>query len=306
MGRAIVSLGFCSVDHLCVVPHVPIDEKVELVERRTQGGGPAATAAVAAARLGAQSAFCGAVGDDSSGADILAEFGRERVDVRGVVARPGAESAVSFCWAEQGTGRRSIVWSRGTAKPLTPDELDKELLANAALLHLDGHQGQAALAAAAIVKAAGGQVSLDAGTLRPDMVELAKRCDIVIASERYAQAFLGADDPERAVRAIHAQGPRIAAVTLGNRGWVGFDGGTLIRGEAFKVPVIDTTGAGDVFHGAFCVAWLETADLERSLVFASAVSAMKCRQLGGRAGIPTRRELDEFLRVTPRPACVRA
>jgi sulfofructose kinase len=97
----------------------------------------------------------------------------------------------------------------------------------------------------------------------------------------------------------------VAAVTLGKRGWVGFDGRTLIRGEAFSVPVVDTTGAGDVFHGAFCVAWLETADLERSLVFASAVSALKCGKLGGRAGIPTRCELDEFLRTAPRPACVR-
>jgi len=292
----IVALGYCSVDYVCVVPQVPIDEKVEILERRRLGGGPAATAAVAAARLGAKTAFCGAVGDDDLGAAIVAELRREGVDVQGVVTRPGAESPVAFCWAEQGTGRRSIAWSRGSAKPLTPEELDRTCLAKAALLHLDGHQTQAAFAAAAIVKAAGGLVSLDAGTLRPDMVELAKQCDIVIASERYAARFLGAEDPERAVRAIQAQGPRLAAVTLGKRGWVGFDGQHLLRGEAFAVPVVDTTGAGDVFHGAFCVAWLETGDLRHSLTFAAAAAALKCRQLGGRAGIPTRPELDEFLR----------
>lgn len=295
-GKAIVALGYCSVDYLCVVPHVPIDEKVEVVERRRQGGGPAATAAVAAARLGAPTAFCGAVGDDDLGAAILEELRQEGVDVQGVATRPGAESAVSFCWAEQGTGRRSIAWSRGTAAPLTPPELDLARLDQAALLHLDGHQTQAAFVAAARVRAAGGLVSLDAGTLRPDMVRLARECDLVIASERYAAAFLGADDPERAVRAIQAEGPRLAAVTLGQRGWVGFDGQTLFRGEAFAVPVVDTTGAGDVFHGAFCVAWLESAEPRWSLTFAAAAAALKCRRLGGRAGIPTRRELDDFMR----------
>ncbi len=292
----VTALGYCSVDYLCVVPQVPMDEKVEITERCRQGGGPAATAAVAAARLGAQTAFCGAVGDDDLGVAILAELRREGVDVGGVVTRPGAESPVAFCWAEQGTGRRSIAWSRGSAQPLTPAELDRARLARTALLHLDGHQTQAAFAAAAIVKAAGGLVSLDAGTFRPDLAELARQCDIVITSERYATAFLGADDPDRAARAIQAQGPRLAAVTLGRRGWVACDGRTLLRGNAFSVPVVDTTGAGDVFHGAFCVAWLETEDLRYSLSFAAGAAALKCRRLGGRAGIPTRPELDEFLR----------
>ncbi len=293
----LICLGYCGADYACLVPSIPLDGKTEILELRIVGGGPAATAAVTAARQGARTAFCGAVGSDEWGRLVLDEFRRENVDTSAVAVRHGAESAVSFCWAERGSGRRSIAWARGSAAPLEPEELDFDRLKQASILHLDGHQIRAAIAAAEAVRSAGGLVSLDGGTLRPQMLPLLERCDIAIVSEAFATALQGGrKEPEHAIETLLGRGPRIAGVTLGARGAIASDGNRIVRQPAFALETVDTTGAGDVFHGAFCVAWLERQSLQESMRFAAAAAALKCRQLGGRAGIPFRAELDRFLK----------
>jgi ribokinase len=291
----IVALGFCSWDYLEIVPHIPLDEKVQIIETLEQGGGPAATAAVAASRLGAQAGFIGRVGDDNQGLAILDEFRRERVDVAGTRIDRGERSSETFCWIEQATGRRSIAWHRGSTRPLTFDEISSESFHGVRLLHLDGHQPNAALAAARWARDAGVRVSLDAGNCWPHMDQLLELSNVVVASEGFARGLLGRDQPEAAVREILSRGAEIAVVTLGARGCVCLTADGLLRKPAFAVRVVDTTGAGDVFHGAFCVAQLEAWDIERSIEFASAAAALKCTQLGGRSGIPTRPNVAAFL-----------
>lgn len=283
----ITGIGYCGMDYLCRVPHIPVDDKVELSESLIQGGGPCATALVAAARLGAKAAFCGAVGDDARGAQILRGLAEERVDVRGVRVRRRAESPAGFCWIEQATGRRSIAWTRGTAKPLGPRELDRNLIAKSHVLHLDGHQTQAALAAATLARRHGVAVSIDAGTLVPAIEELLAQCDLIVASEKFSARYTGDANPRRALKRLFAGPCRFAAVTLGKRGSVGYDGKRFIACPPCDVKVVDTTGAGDVYHGAFAFAYAAGKPWDECMRFATAVAALKCTAFGGRTGIPT-------------------
>ena len=289
-------VGYCGMDYLCIVPYVPHDDKVELAESLIQGGGPCATALVAAARLGARAAFCGAVGDDERGAQIVGGLAAEGVDTRGVKIRRGSDSPAGFCWIEQKSGKRSIAWTRGSARPLTPRELDRDLIRNSRVLHLDGHQTQAALAAAKLARKSGVAVSLDAGTLVPKIDELLELADIVIASEKFALRYTGETRMDAAVKKLFSGARSFSAVTLGKAGSVGFDGKRLLRCPAFKVDVVDTTGAGDVFHGAFAFAYASGKPWAECMRFAAAAAALKCTRFGGRTGIPDLKTTEKFLR----------
>jgi ribokinase len=284
------------MDYLCIVPHIPLDDKVEMAESLSQGGGPAATALVAAARLGAKTAFCGTVGDDERGAQILNGLAAESVGTNGVRVRRRSESPAGFCWIEQTSGKRSIVWTRGRARPLAPREIDRDALRTSDALHLDGHQTRAALAAAAFARKHGVTVSLDAGTLVPGIDELLARSDLVIASETFARRYTGEARLERAAKRLFSGCRRFCGITRGKAGAVGFDGQTFYRCPAFEVDVVDTTGAGDVYHGAFVFAYACGKPWAECMRFAAAVAALKCTQLGGRTGIPDLKTTERFIR----------
>ena len=292
----ITGIGYCGLDYLCRVPYVPVDDKVELSESLIQGGGPCATAIVTAARLGAKTAFCCAVGDDARGEQILHGLADENVDTRGVKVRRKAESPAGFCWIEQKGGGRSIAWTRGTAKPLGPRELDRDLIAKSHILHLDGHQTQAALAAAKLARAHGVAVSIDAGTLVPGIQDLLAQCDLIVASEAFSSRFTGDGNPRRALTSLFAGPCRFAAVTLGKRGSIGYDGKRFITCPPVDVNVVDTTGAGDVYHGAFAFAYAIGKPWDACMRFATAVAALKCTAFGGRTGIPTLKQTLSFMR----------
>jgi len=297
----ILGLGFCGLDTLCLVPSIPLDSKVEISHMLIQGGGPAATATVTASRLGLRTAFAGVTGDDDRGTAILREFDREGVNTDGVLRRSGCTSPAAFCWVEETNGSRSIAWTHGDVDPLGPDELRPDMVLSAKALQLDGHQTDAAIRSADLANAAGMLVFLDAGTLVPRIGELISRCTVVIASLDFAQRFTGSSDPEAALRALRRLGPAWTGVTMGAEGSVGFDGSDVLHQGIFPVPVVDTTGAGDVYHGAFAARYVECAstgdgpDLRDCMRFASVAAGLKCRSLGGRTGIPDRAELDRAI-----------
>jgi sugar/nucleoside kinase (ribokinase family) len=291
----IIGLGYCGLDYLCLTPHIPVDDKVEALMTLTQGGGPSATATFAAARLGARTAFIGATGNDERGRSIVAGLRDDGVNTDAIAIRSGADSPAAFCWTEKTTGHRSIVWTRGGVKPLTPEEIDPRMIKSTKLLHLDGHQTAAAAHAANIARMNGVTVSIDAGTIVPDIEKILALSDIVIASEKFAEKFTGATKPEIAVKKLFAGNCRFAAVTMGAKGSIGFDGKMIYEQSSFKVKVLDTTGAGDVFHGAFAYRHLNGGDWPACLRFAAAVAALKCTKFGGRTGIPTLAETERFL-----------
>ena len=291
------ALGHCCVDYLCQVDRIPVDLKIEAQSHLTQGGGPSATAAAAASRLGMSAAFIGSAGDDPSGQIIRQEFSKDSVDISGLAIRPNCTSTTAFCWVDS-AGRRSIVWYRGSGPELSADEVPESLVSNASILHLDGHQLSAANHAVQIARRAGVLTAIDAGTLRPGVYELCQLCDIVIVSEKFAVSLSGRNEPEAALRKLTELDAAIVGITLGPRGSICFDrpSGKIVRCPAFPVdPVVDTTGAGDVYHAAFELFYHETRDTPACMRFAAAAAGLKCRKPGGRTGIPSRSEAESVM-----------
>lgn len=293
----VISLGYSAVDYLAVVPHLPeLDTKLLIEDFVRQGGGPGATAAVTAARLGARVAFVGVMGDDDFSDFMLRELARENVDTSRVIRCPNASSQFSFIMVEKGTGKRTIVWTRSDVPPLEPDQLDRDFITSCKVLHLDRHEPQAGIQAAQWVREAGGIVSMDAGTFVPGLTDLLPLVDVLIASHAFAQDATGLTDPAECARGL-LDNRRVAGVTCGERGsWFATSDGAEFHVPAFEVKVIDTTGAGDVFHGTFAFGLAQDWDAVRCARFASAVAALKCTKLGGRTGIPTYDEAEALIR----------
>lgn len=293
-----IGLGFCSNDHLAVLPFIPMDTKVKMLSHAIIGGGPAGNAAAGAVALGMDVAFAGTVGDDADGRMILDEFAREGVDTSMVKVRKGATSAIAYLWVEEKTGNRSCVWTREGLTELTADEIDAESVAKAKILHLDGHNAAGAIAAAKVAREAGVLVNYDAGTHRDGMQELLGLADLMVCSEEFILKLTGLKDAEEAVRQVYAKyKPKVCGATMGVRGSMCFDGKDFVKCPAFHVEkVVDTTGCGDLFHTGFAIRYLETQDLMECQRFGAAVSALKCRGLSGRPpSAPTRAEVESFL-----------
>ena len=297
-----IGIGFCSNDHLAVLPFIPMDTKVRMLSHRIMGGGPAANSTAGAASLGLSAAFVGTVGDDADGDMILRDFRAQGVDTSMVKVRPGATSAIAYLWIEEKTGNRSCAWTREGLDELTADEINPEAIASAKILHVDGHNAAGAIAAAKVAREAGVLVNYDAGTHRDGMEELLGLADLMICSEEFILKLTGLKDAEEAVRQVWAKyRPKVCGATMGVRGSMAFDGTEFVRCPAFKVEkVVDTTGCGDLFHTGFAIRYLETQDLMECQRFGAAVSAIKCRGLSGRPpSAPTRAEVEEFLQAHP-------
>lgn len=289
----VFGLGQCSLDYLGRIPAWPEpDTKREFFDLVVEGGGPVATALVALSRWGLACHFSGVTGDDPFGRQIARFLRDEGVDVSGLVERPGQCSQFAFIAVEPG-GRRTIFWQRPTGEALRPSEIRMDVLRACRVLHTDGLFIEASLAAAAEAKRQGLLVAVDAGTLREGMLELARASDCFVASESFARALVGGDDPLAACRKILEFGCRVAGVTLGARGYAAmFDGRAIVK-PAYAVEAVDTTGCGDVFHAGLTYGLARGWDPGKSLDLAAWAAAQVATRMGGRAGIPT---IDDLLR----------
>ncbi len=286
----VVSIGHCTTDYLGVCDrYPPVDRKEELSAFSVQGGGPAATAAAALSVLGVPVRFVGKVGDDALGkmaGDSLRDAG---VDCSALVEVEGAISPLSFIAIDGPTGKRTIFWTKGNVDRLGLDEVDFSVLDGAKVLLMDGHHAEAQLALAMEARRRGMEVVLDAGSHRPGMDNLVKVSTVVVASEHFGAEMAGAI--ERALEAITGLGPRCAVITLGPDGAVGREGDRSELVAPFVVDVVDTTGAGDVYHGAFVYGMLRGLGLRERMEFAGCAAALSCRAIGGRGGLPTADEV---------------
>jgi sulfofructose kinase len=287
----VVGVGLATADMLCVAPRIE-ERLVELSVFSIQGGGSAATALATAAVLGAKARFFGRLGDDDFGRFVLGGLSGAGVDTGLVSVEPGKFSPVSLVHIDELTRRRRILFTRGSISPPLPVDLPPRLLDSAALLVIDGYQPALQAALAEKARAKGITVLLNAGHLTGGMGELLALSDIVIGSERFASEFAPSDDVEKSLREMTRIGPRIAVITLGEAGAVALEDRKLVQQEAIDVFVADTTGAGDVFCGAFGYASLQGWPLEKALPFANAAAGLTCRSLGAQSALP---RLDEVL-----------
>lgn len=284
--------GLVATDLVAVVDFpVPRDEKVRLDTFVRQGGGPAANASVAIARLGGRASFSGAVGDDAVGAEQVAELRDEGVDVTGMVAVAGAPSFLCMILVDTSDGARTI-YSAPDRAPQRGASEAPALDPDVALLLVDGWGGDAQLEVARRAEAAGVPALLDAGSDRPPVRALLPHVPVVIGSTPFAASLAGSNDPADGVRALLAAGARLAAVTHGATGVTAGAAGTdeIFEIPAFRVPVVDTTGAGDAFHAGAAFALASGRSWADSLRWGAAVAALKCRQAGARGGLPTAAE----------------
>lgn len=295
----ILGLGVSTVDQLMQVDHLPAMEEILRADGFSiQGGGPVATAIVAAARLGARTAMIDTVGDDWRGRLIRDEYVHEGVSTKFLFPRPGRTSATAVVLVQRGSGKRTIVWSPGTAPELSIDEVPWSAIEQVSYLHVNGRHGDACLRACEYARRKGVLVSFDggAGRYREETRRIVPLSDVCIVAREFACLYSGEEDPERAGAALLNAGPAIVAVTDGLRGsWVSSRDGTPFHQRAFQVEVVDTTGCGDCYHGAFLSGLCLGLDLRSTAALASAAAALNARKLGGRQGLPTLLEVQAFL-----------
>lgn len=281
-----VGCGYACIDFLGTVPRLPeINTKMDINSLVVQGGGPVATALVTLSRLGARTLFVGKLGDDDFGHQIVQGLKAEQVAVE-VRISPGGTSPFAFIIVTP-DGNRTVLWTRGTTPFLADEDIDPEVIRNARYLLLDDIEIPAGLYTAAIAREAGVPVILDASTPRAGIEKLIHLTDQVVMAEKFPFRLTGERDYRQSLKAVLKMGPGRATVTLGDRGCISTNGDDWIEQAAFPVNAVDTTGAGDAFHGAYVYGLLQQWDIRRILRFASAVAALQTRRVGGRSAIPT-------------------
>jgi sulfofructose kinase len=275
--------------------------KARALDAQHLPGGQIATAVLACARLGLRCAFAGGVGDDADAQRALAPLRAAGVDLAGVRARAGAATQTAQIWIERASGERTIVWHRDPALALRPEELPVDAIRGARALHLDAGDLPAAIAAARSARAAGVPVVLDADAVVPGVAELLAAVDFPVVSRSFAETFSGTSKLREALERLLAAGARMAVITLGPLGALAATGTRVIASPGYRIPVRDTTGAGDAFHAGFVWGLLEGLDAEGVLRAAHAAAALNCQALGAQGGLPDRAQLAAFL-ARERPA----
>lgn len=297
----IIGVGHCCQDSICTVEEYPPEDGSTHITAidDSQGGGAVATALVAAGRLGVSAGMIANLGDDAIGDRIFDEFTRLGICTRGITRIEGGRSSSSIVMVDPKKGTRTKFPYKDGLPPIAFDEGCRELLRHAKILHLDGTNYENAWQAACLAREYGVTVSLDGCSMQADNEKnrrLAAMADLLIMNAKYPYRVSGQATLEKAMESMASLGAKAVISTAGKDGCFSWEDGALRHYPAYPVEAKDTTGAGDVFHGGFLAAYLEGRPLGACIRFAGAVAALKCRQFGGRAGIPSREEAEFFIR----------
>ena len=311
----IVGIGASTLDRFIVVDHFPTGREVQqAISSTTDGGGPVATALATAGKYGSRTVMIDRIGDDMVGRYILEDFHKYNVNTEGIQVDADAKSGTATILVKQKTGERAVFFERSTASD--PEFLDnyQGLIENASIVHINGRHRHLMRTAIDIARQSGTIISLDGGAQRydDDMRPITELSHVVIVARDYAEKYTGSTNLEEACCIIHDRGALIAGVTDGANGsYFVWPDGTAYRCQPFpQASVVDTTGAGDSFHGAFLsklavsirqenalygefikpidiLQSLDHKQLESAAIFASAVSALNTQGIGGRSALPS-------------------
>jgi len=284
---SLVFVGVAALDTIALVGRLPQpDERITADAMTQAGGGPAATAAVTAARLGLRAAFVGAAGDDEDGDRILAGLSSEGVDVSGVIRVPGARSAASIGLVHRQRRGRALVTRVGPALHIARSGRAAELLAGADWVHADHAGWKAVLPWRA---RAHFRLSVDEGNPIPGLCP--EGVDLYVPTLAVLRARYGDHPAPDLLGAALAEGARCVVATRGEQGCLGArPGETPVRVGALPVAAVSTLGAGDVFHGALLAATVRGMPFGERLSYAAAAAGLSCRALDGRGAIPSHAE----------------
>jgi sulfofructose kinase len=292
----VVGMGLNSVDFLAVVPQFPApDSKTRILRYAKEGGGQVATAMVALQRWGLRTKYIGKVGGDDLGRFSQESIGHEGVEISSLKTEPHALNQFAIILVDRMSGERTILWDRDERLMYRDGELRKEAVCSGRFLHLDGHDLPAAIECARWAKEEGVPVMIDLDKVEPRTPELIREIDFVVTSARFPSRFTGVSDRERALVELQKSTAGFVCATLGRDGAMALVDGKIVYAEGFKISAVDTTGAGDVFHAGFIYGLLHNWEVREILRFANAAAALKCRELGGRRGIPQLQEIQRLL-----------
>ncbi len=285
----VVGVGLNATDTLLLLPKFPAYAGKELFEEEILSpGGQVASAMVACARLGLRAKYVGTVGDDERGRIQMASLRESGVDIEHVFVRENCPNQSAYILVDQATGERTVLWRRPDCLRLCAEEITPEVIRSASLLHIDGHDTPAVARAAEIARASGIPVTVDIDTIYHGFERVLANTDYLVASSEFPVMWTNERDPFKALEAIQQEyGMHLAGMTLGAHGALARVESRFIYSPAFVVNTIDTTGAGDVFHGAFCYAVLKKMSIRDALEFSNAMAALNCTALGARGGIHT-------------------
>jgi len=290
----LVGVGLNATDTLITLPTYPErGSKVEYTTRTVLPGGQAATTVVACQTWGLSTRYVGKLGEDDAARLHREAFTRAGVDAR-IVTVPGAHSLQNLIMVDE--GERTVLCQRDERMALQPEELQREWITSARALHIDGRDTAAATLAASWARQAGIPVIADLDELYPGVETLIDLIDYLIVSRDFPCRLMADPDLESALRRMQSRfGCRLTAATLGEEGVLAWDGRRLLHRPAYRVPVVDSTGAGDIFHAGFIYGLLQDWPLARRLDFSCAAAAVNCMHAGARGGIGPVETVEELM-----------
>jgi sulfofructose kinase len=298
----VVGVGLNATDTLILLPHFPAYAGKEPFRQEILStGGQVASAMVACARLGLRVKYIGTVGDDHRGEIQLQSLRESGINIDDVDIRKNCPNQTAYILIDEATGERTVLWQRNDCLKLEPKHIRPEMIQNARLLHIDGHDTAAVARAAEIARAAGIPVTIDVDTVYHGFEKVLRNVDYLVTSSEFPSRWTAESDPFRALEMIQDEyGMRVASMTLGAHGALARFEGKFHYSPAFVVNCVDTTGAGDIFHGAFCHGVLQNWNIGEILEFSNAMAALNCTALGARGRIAPAAEARDLMRRAER------
>jgi sulfofructose kinase len=296
----VVGVGLNATDTILQLSEFPeCGSKVEYDSELVMPGGQVATTVIACQSWGLSTRYVGKLGDDDAARLHAREFTRMGVEGQ-LIHVPGATSARSLILVDR-RGERTVLCRRDERVTLRPEELKREWIVNARALHVDGHDTAAATLAAGWARAAGVPVVADLDEIYPGVDALVEKVDYLVVSRDFPGRLTGESNLKTALREIQTRyGCVLTAATLGPDGVLAWDGDRFHYAPAYRVPVVDTTGAGDIFHAGFIYGLSQGWALERQLDFSCAAAALNCMHEGARGGIRSVEAIETLMATSPR------
>ena len=285
-GLDCLGLGIMPLDLLYEVARYPKrGQKIDGLGVSIHGGGPVPNTLAGLQRLGLRTALIAPIGDDLFGRIVVEEQEKQGVDCSYLVYKRG-QSLTAIGVIEEDGGTRTMVLNRKIH--VQPEDLALDKYPIPQLVHLDGRDLEACIKLARWGK--------KVGTVRNDVSPIFPLIDHLVVADSYALPFTGKRSARRALDGLRQLCPGTVVITRGVDGQIGWEAGEYVRQAAYRVKSVDQTGAGDAFHAGYIYALLRSMSIADRLRYGSAVAAIKCTCPGGRDGLPTRRQLEKFLK----------
>jgi len=297
----VAGVGINATDTIIRLPRFPAsDSKIEILSSEVMPGGQVASAMVACRRWGLQVRYVGKIGDDAAGKLQTSEMEREGVEAHWITAR-GTSSQIAYILVDDSTGERTVLWKRDPAIALRSSDLKREWISGARALLVDGHDTEAAAVAARWAREESIPVIGDFDNRYPKVEDLLHFVDFAVTSKDFPERLTSEPNLLKSLPMIWLDFKcRIVAATLGRLGVLAWDGKQFLLCPGFGVQAVDTTGAGDIFHGAFVYALLQGWPIEEILEFSCAAAALNCTAPGARGRIASLDEIDHLRRTGER------